>query len=259
MNSQPPFGDATDEAVSALLDDELDDFATAHGTTPEDARRELVSWSGFETRRAELQRARDTLQTTSAPLDTLDRHRLVRNAAAAGPAAHRPRRTWRAIAIAAAVVVVVGAAGFGLSQLGGSSSSSSSKASKAAGSIASASYVGDVGEIANPEVLRQLVSQQQAGLPTHAQGEFAPRATDGARTPAPTPSTTTTDAADAAAARDTATRCAKAIAGRDPVTFLAVGTYQGRAAAVVGVHRGTRTVAFVLDRSSCAVITAASL
>jgi len=258
MSTQPPFGDATDEAVSALLDDELDDFATAHGTTPEDAQRELVAWSGFESRRAEMQRARDALRATTAPPDALERRRLVRDAVAAGPGARTPRRTWRAIAIAAAVVVVVGAAGFGISQLGGGSSSSS-KASATARSIASASYVGDVGEIANPDVLRELVSQQQAGLPTHAQGEFTPRAADGV--PAPTPASTTapTTAADAAAARAAATRCAQAVAGHDPVTFLAVGTYRGRAATIVGVHRGARTVAFVLDRGSCAVLTAASL
>jgi hypothetical protein len=258
MSTQPPFGDATDEAVSALLDDELEDFATAHGTTPDDAQRELVAWSGFEARRAELQRAREALRATTEPPDALDHRRLVRNAVSAGPAARRPHRTWRAIAIAAAVVVVVGAAGFGISQLGGGGSSSS-KASSRAGSIAAASYVGDVGEVANPGVLRGLVSQQQAGLPTHAPGDFSARATE--RVPAPTPASTTaaTTSADAAAARAAATRCAHAVAGHDPVTFLAVGTYRGRAATIVGVHRGARTVAFVLERTSCAVITAASL
>lgn len=267
MSERPPFGDATDEAVSALLDDELDDFASAHGTTADDARRALDAWPGFESRRRELEHARAALAGDDVVLDAHARRRLVRTAIDAAPAggarvsaSHR-RRAWRPIAIAAAVLVVLGAAGFGLSQLGGGSSTSS-KASKATDGVASsATYVGAVGEIANTETLRALVAQQQAGLPVHAQGEFSnPSPAPGTRSRQPASSApTTTTPAQASAARADATRCARAVAGRDPVTFLATATYQGRPVVVAGVHRGARTVAFVLDRGTCAVVTAASL
>jgi hypothetical protein len=259
----PPFGDATDEAVSALLDDELDDFAAAHGTTVDAARRELTAWPGFDARQRELQRARRAFASEPVELDPLARRRLVSTAVDAVPAPPHARRRspWRLVAVAAAVVVVLGAAGFGLSRLGGggSASSNASKAATRNGATASAAYVGAVGEVANTDVLRAVISQQQAGLPVHAPGEFSTPAAgtpDARRSPA---ASGTTTAAEAQAARGDASRCAKAVAGRDPVTFLATATYQGRPAVVVGVHRGTRTVAFVLERTSCAVITAESL
>jgi hypothetical protein len=100
--------------------------------------------------------------------------------------------------------------------------------------------VGDVGDVTRPAALRVVLDR--------------PSVTAAARTPS------TVDAAslDVGAAR--ALRCAATLHARrdEPVVLLATATYRDRAAVVAAVRRGTRTIAFVMDRRDCSVLVSQS-
>lgn len=263
MTDLLPFGDETDEAVCAFVDGELDDFAVAHGITPDDVSRRLGNWSGFDDRRRELTGARAALATQPPPLAAPTRRQLVREAlATGGPVSlieRRRRRTrlLRPIAAVAACVVILGAIGYGLSRLGGGSSGSSSKsASTAVGpKVDKSAFVGDVGDVSAPAALRMVLTTRLAGLPAHA-----PEAS-GAATQPSSGAATPSRLADG---RDAVLRCASAVdAGvtgpsADTVVLLATARFQGRDAFVIGVRRGARSIVFVADRASCAVLTSQS-
>ncbi len=267
MTDLPPFGDETDEAVSASIDGELEDFATAHGLTTDEVSRRLAAWPGFEARRRELGGARGAVATQLPRLGAPTRRQLVHEALLAGgsrPGAERRRRrarVWRQIAAVAAGILVVVAAGFGLSRLGGGSASSSSKSSKSSSAAAphkveQAAYVGDVGDVSDPTALRTVLTTRLAQLPAHA-----PEASTGSSASSG-PNALASPVGDG---RDTALRCAAVVdpglsgASPDTVVLLATARFQGHDVVVIGVRRGTRSIVFVADRASCAVLTSQSV
>jgi hypothetical protein len=276
MSDHPPFGEATDDAVSASIDGELDAFAAEHGMTVDELTRRLSEWRGFEARRRELGDARAAVATELPPLEPLVRRQLVHKAKALGrPAASartgRQRPVWRPLVVVAAAVAVVIAAGVGLAQLGGggSGSSASKTASGTAGpKVESGAFVGEVGDVSQPNALRTLLTSRLAGLPTHASDPTSQSASGQiARAPAPSgrsaPGGTSTTAATGG--REAALRCAPVVdpavsgASPDPVVLLATATFHGRQAVVVGVRRGARSIVFVADRATCNVLTSQSV
>jgi len=155
----PPFGADTDEALSALLDGELDAFAADHEIAEAEARERLESWSDFEPRRAALERARGAVQAPTPPLDDLTRRRLVRTASSElpGSAATAPsdRRAWaRIAAVAAAGLVVFAGIGLAVSVMNDDDASMSSGDSAATSAAPLRGDVGDLGDVTSPEALR---------------------------------------------------------------------------------------------------------
>lgn len=100
--------------------------------------------------------------------------------------------------------------------------------------------VGDVGDVTRPDELRAVLDRRSV--------------TAAARTP----STVDPASLDGGAAR--ALRCAATLHARrsEPVVLLATATYRERAAVVVAVRRGARTIAFVMDRRDCSVLVSQS-
>jgi hypothetical protein len=180
----------------------------------------------------------------------------------------RQRSLWRPLVVVAAAVAVVIAAGVGLAQLGGGGGSSASKtASGTAGpKVESGAFVGEVGDVSQPNALRTLLTSRLAGLPTHA-SDPASQSASGQIAPAPAPSGRSAPGGTTAAtgAREAALRCAPVVdpavsgASPDPVVLLATATFHGRQAVVVGVRRGARSIVFVADRATCNVLTSQSV
>jgi hypothetical protein len=269
MSDLPPFGDATDEAVSASIDGELDDFAAAQGIAVDEVARRLLDWGGFGARRHELAGARAAVATEAPPLDPLTRRQFVHHAKSQGLTASKPRggrspRVWRPI-IGVAAAVAVAAAAFGLSRLGGGSSggTSASRAAKAAPGpqIQKGAFVGAVGDVSEPTTLRTLLTTTSAGLPVHtAEGAAAVAPQRATGQPASPSSALRQDDGRAAALR-----CATIVdpipAGEsaDTVVLLATAMFHGHDAVVIGVRRGARSIVFVADRASCAVLTSQSV
>jgi hypothetical protein len=243
----PPFGDDTDEAFSALADGELAAFADERGLSEAAARARLETWPGAAAKLEELGRVRASVQTPIAPLDDVTRHRLVREAthAALPPDASAPRsRRWRAtIAIAAAGLVVVAGIGVAISSMGGGGDTSSSESSASRSTAAPLrGDVGDLGDVTSEASLRALLDRRAA-----AQAEPkrpATSAPDSAyRTAAPTPAP--------AGALVQPEVCAHELAGSRDVTFSGTGTYRGAPVTIVGIDEGRRTIVFVVSSTRC--------
>ncbi len=268
MSDTPPFGDDTDEAVSAAIDGELADFAAERDQSLTEVERRLSAWSGFDERRRELDRARAAVAVGAPSLDRATRRHLVLEAKDRLPALRerRTQRVWRPLLAVAAIVAVLFGAGFALSRLGGGSAGKASKS--AAGSAAqplieNGAFVGAVGDVSDPAALRIVLSNRLAGLPAHTNDESpagAAAANQQARSTSPAP---TAPATPDTAGRDAALRCAALVdPGRagssDRVVLLATATFQGRDVVVMGVRRGVRSIVFVADRATCAVLTSQS-
>jgi hypothetical protein len=278
----------TDEAVSADLDGELEAFATDLGLPVGDIRHRLEVWPGFDARRAALEAARTSIRSGAAPaLDEITRRRLL--AGARPPESSdttipampvRSRNRWVALSAAAAVLLVFGV---GAAVLLRGNGGGTSRTATDAPAVAAVGYVGDLGDVTDPNTLRVAVADRLAAAKQTAAGAttnpantttaLAPPQADGsaAATPelargqtitsAPAPADSangTTKRAPAADARDQADRCAttivqKAAPGRD-VVLTGTGVYHGQPAVVVTIRRGQRTVTFVADLATCAVV-----
>jgi hypothetical protein len=270
VNDAMPFGDATDEAVSAAIDGELAGFATEHGMTVDEVVQRLHGWSGYEARRHELAQARAAVATESLPLTPAVTRRLVEEArAASDPGSSRRDRTasitgrrfpWKPIAAAAAVVALVAGVGFALSRSGGGGSSASGKAKSAGPSapkLDSGAFAGDVGDVSDPSTLRMVLTTKRAGLPVHAPEAASPAPQSEAATQRDATGPTTPGG------REAALRCAAIVAPTRPgqadtVILLATARLQGRDAVVIGVRRSERAIVFVADRRTCEVLTSQS-
>jgi RNA polymerase sigma-70 factor (ECF subfamily) len=217
-----------DEALSALLDGELDAFAHERGTTTADVRRQLDAVPDLAARQARMEAARALVREAVPPLDDLTRHRLVRTAVRAGP---RPvtspsRRRVKVFAIAAAVLLALVSVGAVLavaqhSDDGSSGNRGASRAPVLRGDV------GDLGDVTSPATLRSLLDRRAR----HRGGRDAGSAS----------ATTTPGVKD----------CVDQLSGHRPATFSGTATYRGEPAAVVGVARGGRTIVFVVAQSSC--------
>jgi len=279
VNDPDPFGTATDEAVSASIDGELAGFAAERRMSVDEVEQRLHAWSGFETRRDELEQAREAVATDLLPLTPVAQRRLVEKAAAAAsrmPDARRERRgspsrrrlPWRPMAAAAAVLALVVGIGFAVAGSGGGGGSASSKSSSlAAPKVQPGAFVGEVGDVSDAGTLRMLLTTREAGLPTHAADAQSPAEmsrTQSKSAPAAGQASTSTSE-PAPGARESAMRCAAAVdpprAGHpaDTVVLLATARFQGRDAVVIGVRREARSIVFVADRATCAVLTSQSV
>jgi hypothetical protein len=261
---EPPFGDATDEAVSAMLDGELDGFAAERGLDRHEVRRRLEAWTGLSARRDELAAARDTVaEATPAPLDELTRRRLVAAAADRLPpvATARPRR-GPLLAVAAVVAfLLVGTIAVVATRGGSHPTASKARSSAAAAQKAAeargSTYVGDLGDVSDPKILRAALERNGASAAS-ASGAL----TDLGSTPSPKPAASPTSS-PSSATRTEAEQCARRLAaGRTstgPVVLLAGATFQQKPALVVAVADRGRVVAFVVAPGSCDVLSAQSL
>lgn len=258
MNQPPdlPFGPDTDEALNALLDGELDAFATEHGMTEESARERLEAWPDFATRRAALEQVRVAVGAATPPLDDLTRRRLVRTAANALPGSSAttppPTRSWaRIVAVAAAALIVVAGIGFAISSNGGDDSSMSSSTGDSA-SVAGEPLrgnVGDLGDVTSPEALRALLDRREAAADNSAKSP-------GGTIAAPQSGGSSADAADGGESYDQRSsvkpdECARQLAGSRTVAFTGTGAYQGAPVTVIGITEGARTIVFVVPSTDC--------
>lgn len=253
MPPNPPFGDDTDEALSALLDGELGAFASERDLTEADARAQLDGWPGSEVRLSEMERARAALRTPVPELDDLTRRRLVHAATSAASERatstntstdSRPRRSWAAIvAVAAAGLLVVAGIGVAVSSLsgGGGGNDSSSRAGDATSADAPLrGDVGNLGDITSPAALRALLDRRAsaesdaADSTTTSQLPAASGQADSLKRPIVDPAT-----------------CAQALAGTGSLTFTGTGTYQGSPVTIFGITEGGRTIVFVVSSTDC--------
>lgn len=249
----PPFADATDEALSALLDGELASFATERGLTELEARARLEAWPEFAARRDSIALARDAIAAPAPPLDELTRRQLVRDAIAAArsePARtdrRAPAWTWLAAA-AAAVLLVVGVGTLVASRGTGSKSARSSSTANAEHSAAQPSGdlgdLGDLGDVSDPSVLRALLDRTPAPSTAPKPGTLADRSTKSPDGAPPSSSSTSNTAAD----------CAPKLFGDRPVLFHGSGRYHGEPVIVFGVEDQGRTVALVVRAGDCATV-----
>jgi hypothetical protein len=258
----PPFGDDTDEALSALLDGELGAFAEARELTEDAARARLEAWPGAEARLAELDRVRASVRAPVPALDDVTRRRLVRNASEAVPVHSTPGRAprpWaKIVAIAAAGLIVVGGIGVAVSSIDGGSNGSSSQesAGSSAGVPRLSGDVGDLGDVTSAAAQRALLDGRDAATGKGADSSDSSNAASaapetGASTAVPSP---TAPALDVGAVDPAA--CALELAGTRDVVFSGTGTYQGAAVTIIGVAKGGRTIVFVVSATDCSNVLA---
>ena len=182
------------------------------------------------------------------PLDDLTRRRLVRRALEAGPAAPaRGTRFLRVAAIVVGVAVVGGAAALVLRDDGGrdrETADRSAAPTEATTDEALGAAPGDLGEISDPEVLRERLAAAQA----------PPPATD-ADEPESFEEPQVESAVDALAPACLSTLQSS---GAESPLLVATGTYRGGSAIVV-VAGAAGDTAFVLDQATCALLTSVPL
>ena len=258
----PPFGDDTDEALSALLDGELGAFAADHGLTEAEARERLEHWSGYPERLAALERGRAEVAAPVPPIDDLTRRRLIRNAlpAADGIGATSNRSGWswlRISAAAAAALIVLAGLGAMLTSLGTGSDTNAKSSGTGSAAEVPRGNLGSIGDVTDPAAIRALVQPGAQKKPTAttdaaaAAGELS-----GGTANDSTSSGTFSERADA---QVDPKACAAQLAKARPVRFFATGTYRGQPVTVVGIESGARTIAFVVPSNDCTnVLTAIS-
>jgi len=232
-----PFA-SVDEAVGALLDDELADAAAEVGVPVDQLEADVRALPDFATIVAALAGARQALSTPE-PLTQIARFRLMTRATSAVTPArgeHKGRKAGLIAAAAAAVVVVLLGSAALVSSLGGGGSDSGSSASN----DSSAAGGRDFGDLSNAQSLRNKVED---GRPSTASGvpESAP-------------------ASGADPAGPEFDRCRTALSGegfRSPVA-LGTGTFDGRAALVYQTTADNRRVVLVVDAGTCTLLSAQS-
>lgn len=136
-----PFGDDTDDAVLAMLDGRLAEFAAGRGLTEAEVRDRLERWPGLGSRISTVVAARRGTR----------------------PAWRRPRNLG---VIAGAIIAAAVVVAFAVVLLTGSEDEPAAKA-KGAHSHVMDSYIGSVGEIGTDEALRTAIVRRgrvDAGL-----------------------------------------------------------------------------------------------
>lgn len=249
-----PFGADTDEAVSALLDGELDAFARDHGTTGPDARGRLDAWAGLDARRRELEAARAAIAAPVPELDEVTRRRLVRTAVDAGPAApasapSRRTASWRVIGAVAATVIILVGVGLTMATTGGDGPSHQDASSSASDASPRRGDLGDVGDVTSPAALRALVEGRDVeGGESTAEGGSADESPAPGAPPAADSSARSRF--DAGLTRSPP-ECARQVAGDRELAFVATGTFRDIPVTIVGVSEGGRTIALVVASDDC--------
>lgn len=252
-----PFGDRSDEALSALLDGELGAFAADHGLTEADARDRLEQWSEYPARLAALEQGRAAVGEPVPPLDDLTQRRLVRNAlpAADGVGATSNRKGWswlRISAAAAAALIVLAGLGAMLTTLGtGDDTAKSSGAGSVAAPEAARGDLGNVGDVSDPAAIKALLDpateeQKRLSRDSAAGGGSTE---DSNQSFAPPLASGSLDGGDAKPVDPQA--CAAQAAASRPIRFFATGTYQGQPVTIAGVDFKGRTIAYVVPSNDC--------
>lgn len=265
----PPFGDDTDEAISAWLDGELAGFAADHECSRDEALARLEAWPPAVERRDRLDAARRAVGAEVA-VDDLRRRRLVHTAladVAGSPARRRRTRWWATAAAAAALVLGIGVIGWAwvtaIDDDGArSADSTTTKLTTAHGDL------GDLGEVSDPARLRALLGATDEsagdGAAEYRRSAGSTGAPDGAPGAAPSsPDDGETDrgtsSAGAGVPEGAAQRCADQLTGGGTEVFRATGTYEGAPAVVLGLEQGARTIVLVVAADDClAVLTSVS-
>ncbi len=239
-----PFGEDTDEAISAWLDGELDAFAADHGCTADEARARLEASPEAVARR---QRFSEVQQVVGEPVELaeIDSRRLVRTALADTPTAQR--RPWRGLAITAVAAAAALVVGVGMiSSLGTDNSQTATtagaKLSPAQGDL------GYIGDVTDPENLRSLLDggyKQQELLP--APSGNAGSAEDGR-------SIGSDQATSGGVVAAAPWNCADQFAAGGKEVFRATGSYEGQAAVLIGIERSGRTIVLVVAATDCQTV-----
>jgi hypothetical protein len=242
--NEPPEPDAERDVPVDPLDERLS--AALDGFEP---TSELDA--STRDRGRDLAAARDRLAVPPPPLDDLTRRRLLRTALDASTTSSRPsgERTWRWLrvgAVAAAVIVVLGLAGWGLSSLdlGSNSKESGSKADSAETSGPRGPV--NLHDVSNPEVLKRRVESELRA--TSAPGASGTATT----TAAPNLEQTTTARRPPSAADCVAS---VPVPAGDTPQLLGTATFHDAPAFVVIARERTRTLVFVLAQTDCKLLT----
>ena len=269
MPEHPDFD--TDTAISADLDGALDEFAAELNLDASELRALMTARPEYADRRNALELARGSLRAPVEPLDELTRARLltgagtaaVRDVAQSKPTSGARDRRWGArLAVAAAIAVVLLGGGVLLVNRGGSEENAKS-ASTASGSVRSGK-LGDIGAI-DESKLDKLIGGQPASPAAAAGRSTASTPTSGvgpseqalssAGTAVPDSAVAGFDARSGArATAEQLEKCEKEYATNGPLRFSATGAYLGRAAVVLGIANGERTIVFVLAADDCPTV-----
>lgn len=139
-------------------------------------------------------------------------------------------------AVAAAVIVVAAIAAFVVTRGHGHRGATRSSLP----TTVRGAYAGTVGDVTQPVALRAVLDRPSVDAAAHTSA--------------------TVDSASLHGGAARAMRCARALNPRrdEPVVILANATYRGNDAVIAAVHRGARTIAFVLDAHDCTVLVSQS-
>jgi len=227
-----------DLALSADLDGELETYARELGASPEVLRNTLETAEARD-RRAVLAAVRTRLLEPGPGPDDLTRRRLTAAAGDALPPAParsgRARPAWGRLAAVAAILLLAVVGIVAVTTRGGDESSSKDGAASRA-AVAPRGDLGDLGRL------------DQGRIDALTGAGSAARSNE---------STTPSAGAQSTAAPATPTqvqRCSDGYGAEGSVRFRAAGTYDGRAAVVLGVESGARTIVFVVAADDCAQV-----
>jgi hypothetical protein len=261
MHEPPDFD--TDTAISADLDGEFDEFAAELNLDASELRALLTARPDYGDRRDALELARSSLRAPVEPLDELARARLLAGAGVAGsnpPTIGARDRGWGArLAVAAAVAVFLLGGAVLLINRGGSEDNAKS-ASTASGSVRSGK-LGDIGAIDQAKLDRLIGGPPSAPTPAAdrstaaASGDTTRQRQSAARSGVPDSAVAGFDAQSGAKATAEQLRtCENEYATNGPLRFSATGAYSGRAAVVLGIANGERTIVFVVAADDCPTV-----
>ncbi len=274
MTEHPDFN--LDDAISADLDGELAAYAADLGIDVPTLRAQMAARREHPDRLIAMELARQSLRAPVEPLDDVTRARLLRSlsteanhtsgrATSGGPFGRE--RIWRVLGAAAAVVLVI-VGGLALLPLGGSSSSKQSKSATSGAAPVRSGQLGDLGSLdaaklnaligggTDATATRNTKSRSGAAAST-PEASNTVSGSDSQRTVAD--SAQTKPAADATVTPEQVGACQAEYAKVGTVRFSGTGVYQGRAAVVLGVESGGRTIVFVVANTDCSeVLVAAS-
>ena len=270
MPEHPDF--ETDTAISADLDGEFDEFAAELNLDASELRALLTARPDYAERRNALEHARESLCAPVEPLDELTRARLLAGVSTAADVGVVHSKTsssgtgdrgWGArIAVAAAIAVFLLGGGVLLLNRGGDEDNAKS-ASTAAGSVRSGN-LGDLGAIDQSKLDRLIGGQPSAPTAVNRDPASGSTSTSVANThqkealsSAGVPDSAVEGFDRNSGAKATAEqleKCEKVYATNGPLRFSGTGAYLGRAAVVLGIANGERTIVFVVAADDCSTV-----
>ena len=255
--TEPPEFDL-DIALSAELDGELADYASELDLDEHALRERIAQDPVASDRRAALVTARAALAAPGESLDELTRARLIAAAlterATATGNPHARDHSWivRAAVAATAAIVVLGGA---VALFTTSHDDNARKSAATGGRSVRSGNIGNIGNI-DQRKLDELVGGPKAGPSS------APHSDAAAGTRAAAESGGAVDSSvngfDASsslrASADQVAKCQRVPPAPGPIRFTGSGAYEGRAAVIIGIASGDRTIVFVVAADDCAQV-----